>query len=148
VVSCCQENCETLSPCNSLTGSEHEHSVLHFSWQPLTAFESRFDFLDQIDMHKQRGQPKTFFRVIQSLLIQAGLSSPVQCTSTVNLSFLGNRTNLTCINKVVGQKHSSALIRVSKLESDPHLLCCAPEQYIAKISTADDYFRALFRDSG
>ncbi len=89
-VSNCRENCETLCPCYSLTGSEHEHSVLHFSWQLLTTFESRFDFPDRLDMHKHSVKPKAFRGVYHSLRFQAGPSSPVQCTSTVNRSFLSN----------------------------------------------------------
>ena len=38
-------------------------------------------------------------------------------------------------------------VGIYTIEPDPHLLCCAWEQCFTNISTADDYFRAPFRDS-
>ena len=57
---------------NTVTGAHCamllcEHSVSQFSQQPLTAFESRFDFPDRINTVKHRQRPKTFSRANRSL---------------------------------------------------------------------------------
>ena len=95
-----------------------------------------------------------------TLRFQSGPSSPFKllCMSTVNLCFLSNHwplsspvscfgTDLMPLNTLDCRKYSAARMGVCDFEPDPHLLCCAREQCFTNISTADDYFRALFRDS-
>ena len=109
-------------------------------------------------MHQRLQRPKIFRRVNCTLRFRSGPSSPVLCTSTVNLSFLSNhwplsspvscfRTDLMPWNTLEGRQYSAARMRVFDFEPDPHLLCCAREQCFTNISTADDYFRAPFRNS-
>ena len=108
-------------------------------------------------MHQRLQRPKIFCRVNYTLRFP-----PLLCrTSTVNLCFLSNRwrgwplsntvlcfqTDSMPLNTLDGRKYSAARMRVCDFEPDPHLLCCARETCFTNISTADDYFRALFRDS-
>ena len=104
-------------PCDRMRGSQRDHNKSQFSQQPLTPFEPRFVFPDRLDMPKRPRWPKTFRRVNCTLRFRSGSSSPVLCTSTVNLSFLRNRwshsspvscfrTDSTCINAYKGRKYS------------------------------------------
>jgi hypothetical protein len=48
----------------TVTGAKlrHVHSVSHYSLQPLTPFESSFDFPDQCNTFDHRQRPKMFSR--------------------------------------------------------------------------------------
>jgi len=144
--------------CDRMGGGKRKHSKSQFSQQPLTPFEPRFVFPDRLDMHQCLRRPKILRRVNCTLRFQSGPSSPLLCMSTVNLCFLSNHwplsspvscfgTDLMPLNTLDCRKYSAARMGVCDFEPDPHLLCCAREQCFTNISTADDYFRALFRDS-
>jgi len=76
--------------CDRMGGSERKHSKSQFSQQPLTPFEPHFVFPDRFNMHQRLQRPKIFRRVNRTLCFRSGPSSPVLCTSTVNLCFLSN----------------------------------------------------------
>jgi hypothetical protein len=136
-----------------------DQSVSQISRQPLTLFVPRFVFPDRFSMQKSMQGRKTFRRVNRTLRFRAGPSSPVQCTSTVNLSFLGNhrpfscpvscfRTDSACIKACKGGKHSAAWIALCVFKRVPPLLYSARAQQISVFSATTDPFRASFRVSG
>ncbi len=69
-------------PCHA-----RDHSVSRISWQPQTLFVPRFVFPDRFSIHKHCGWTKKIRRVNHTMRFPAGLSSSVQCTSTINLTF-------------------------------------------------------------
>jgi hypothetical protein len=61
----------------TVTGAKllHAHSVSHFSRQPLTPFESPFNFLDRLNLQKLTKRQKTFRRANQQRRFPKWLTS-------------------------------------------------------------------------
>jgi hypothetical protein len=100
------------------------YSVSEFSRQPLTPFESRFNFPDRLNLHKLMERPKMFRRANRRRRYPRRLSS----IRTVFLSFLCNhrphlspvsifRTSATPLITGKGQKRFAAPIDDSDFES-------------------------------
>jgi hypothetical protein len=61
-ISSCRENCETLCSFSLPLMLSHKHNVPQFSWQPLEAFWSSFDFPDLLNILDHLQRPKTVCR--------------------------------------------------------------------------------------
>jgi hypothetical protein len=144
--------------CDRMGGGERKHSKSQFSQQPLTPFEPRFVFPDRFDMHQRLRRPKILRRVNCTLRFQSGPSSPVLCTSTVNLCFLSNhwplsspvscfRTDSTSLITGKGRKHSAARIGDGDFESPAPFLSHVQRPWFSFFSTTAGRIRAPFRVS-
>jgi hypothetical protein len=88
----CRETWGTLSPWDSMRGSENERSVLHFSRQPLIAFDPRFVFPDRPNTHKRMQGTKVFRGANLRMRFSAWVTSP---RHTVTYTRVDETTNIS-----------------------------------------------------